>query len=97
MGMIEETKRLLRRRQLARDYIETFSTDHGKRVLADILNRAGVTRPQFHSDPGVTQFNEGHRHLAFSIFRQVHSSLDQLPDFIAEETKRLIQEQHEST
>ncbi len=86
-------KVLWERVQLKRDYIETFSTPHGQRVLADIMKRAGVTAPQFHADPAVTQFREGHRHLAFSIFRQVHSSLDRVLETTTEEIKRQETEQ----
>jgi hypothetical protein len=86
--MINPLKRLQARIELKRDYMETFSTEHGKRVLADILAQAGVTRPRFDADPGVTQFWEGHRHLAMSIYRQVHSSMDALTDLLSEEQKR---------
>lgn len=86
LKMIQE--KLQARLTLKRDYIETFSTPHGKRVLADILAQAGVTRPRFNADPAITQFYEGHRHLAMSIFRQVHTSVDTLTGLLQEETKR---------
>ncbi len=81
-------EKLQARLTLKRDYIETFSTPHGQRVLADILAQAGVTRPRFNADPAITQFYEGHRHLAMSIFRQVHTSVDTLTGLLQEETKR---------
>ena len=76
------------RAQLKRDYKETFESPHGKRVLQHILRVSGATAPRFTSDADTLRWNEAQRHLALSIFRQVHSSLDQLPDYIAEELKR---------
>jgi hypothetical protein len=95
-NIITESMRRLRLLNTRRDYQTVFGTPEGQRVLKDILRRAGVTHPKFNSDPMVTAFNEGARHFASSIFRQVHTSTDQLPDFIAEETRRIIEEQHES-
>lgn len=83
---------LLTRAQLQRDYKETFETPHGKRVLLHILRVSGATAPKFTSDTETLRWNEAQRHLALSIFRQVHSSLDSLPDYIAEELKRTEEE-----
>jgi hypothetical protein len=77
---------------LNHDYKEVFSSPSGQRVLADILKRAGVTRPQFDADPEKARFLEGHRHLAHSIFRMVHSSDESLLKLIAEEQTK--QDQH---
>lgn len=74
--------------KLKHDYQETFGTVHGKRVLADIMRRSGVTRPQFEADPEKARFLEGHRHLAHSIFRMVHSSDEPLLKLISEEQNK---------
>jgi hypothetical protein len=87
---------VLEKIQLSKDYVETFSTPHGQRVLTDILARAGVTRAQFHADPAVTQFREGHRHLALSIFRKSKFSPDLLPELITEQLKRQEETQKET-
>lgn len=76
---------LLRRTALTRDYKETFGSPHGQRVLAHILRVSGVTAPKFSLEPNQLLWNEAQRHFALSIFRQVHSSLDKLPDHIEEE------------
>jgi hypothetical protein len=76
---------LFRSLRLKRDYKEVFGTAQGQRVLADILRRAGVTHPQFDTDPEKARFLEGHRHLAHSIYRMVHSSDEPLLKLIAEE------------
>ena len=80
---------LLDRLQLARDYKETFGTPHGQRVLAHILRISGATSMRFTSDPDQLRWNEAQRHFVLSIFKQVHSSLDKLPDYIQEELKRI--------
>ena len=87
-----ENNRLLARIYRKREYMKVFGTPEGKRVLAHILSVSGVTHPRFHTDPMQTAHNEGQRHLAMSIFRQVHSSMDKLPDYITEEMQRLEKE-----
>lgn len=94
---MDPIKAYLAKRQLRFDYIDTFSSAHGQRVMADILLRSGVTRPVFHSDPMVTQFHEGHRHLAMSIFRQAHYSPDILPGLMTEDLKRQEESQKENS
>lgn len=76
------------------DYKMVFGTEQGKRVLADIMRRAGVTRPVFDADPEKARLLEGHRHLAHSIYRMVHSSDAPLLKLIAEETQRNTHEPH---
>lgn len=83
------------RLKLKRDYQETFGTPHGERVLAHILKVSGATAPKFTSDPEMLRWNEAQRHFALSIFRQVHSSMDKLPDYLTEELKRIESEQTE--
>lgn len=90
--------RLLARIYRKRDYMKTFTeTPEGVRVLKHILSVAGATRPRFHSDPMQTAYNEGQRNLAMSIFRQVHSSMDKLPDYITEEMQRIEKEESETS
>jgi hypothetical protein len=91
--MIDVIARLRERLALRRDYKETFGTPHGQRVLAHILRASGATAPKLTTDADQLRWNEAQRHFALSIFRQVHSSLDKLPDLIAEE----ITKQEEQT
>lgn len=70
-----------------------FSTPQGQKVLADIMKRAGVTRPIFEANPEKARLLEGHRHLAHSIYRLVHSSDELILKQLAEETRN--QTQHE--
>lgn len=83
--MTKSLKALYDSLKLNHDYKEVFSSPQGQRVLADIMKRSGVTRPQFDANPEKSRFLEGHRHLAHSIFRMVHSSDEPLLKLIAEE------------
>lgn len=87
---------IIERIRLVRDYKETFGTPHGERVLRHILSVSGATRPKFTTDPDQLRWNEAQRHLALSIFRQVHSSMDNLPDFITEEMQKAEKDNHPS-
>ena len=82
------------RLSLKKDYVETFETPQGKRVLADILRRSGITQPRFEGDPEKARLMEGHRHLAHSIYRMVHSSDEPLLKLIAEEQRRNNESTH---
>ena len=79
---------ILARIELNRDYKETFGTPHGERVLKHILSISGATRPKFTTYADQLMWSEAQRPFAFSIFRQVHSSMDNLPDYITEELKK---------
>lgn len=85
-------KQMQERLSLKRDYAETFGTSHGQRVLAHLLRVAGVTHPKFTTDADQLRWNEAQRHFAMSIFRQVHGSMDKLPDLIVEQLKHIEQE-----
>lgn len=97
--MFNPIQRLREKLDLKRAYMDVFSgassADQGQQVLRDILSRAGVTRPNFTSDPNLMQHNEGMRRLAMSIFRQVYTSMDQLPALLVEEMQKLEQEKKE--
>jgi hypothetical protein len=88
--MIDRVLQLIERK---RDYKETFGTPHGERVLKHILEVAGVTRPKFTTNAERLVWNEAQRHFAMSIFRQVHGSMDKLPDYITEQIKQTEDEQ----
>lgn len=74
-------------RDLKRDYMETFETPHGKRVLKHLLKVSGVTQPRFSKDADEIRWNEAQRHFVLSIFNQVHGSMDKLPDYLTEQLK----------
>lgn len=86
--MTNPIKQFVARLNLKHDYEEVFKTEAGKRVLSDILKRSGVTSPVFEAEHEKARLMEGHRHLAHSIYRMVHSSDEPLLKLIAEENKR---------
>jgi len=90
--MIDEAKRMLDRIHTKRDYMETFGTPHGDRVLRHIMKTAGATHPKFTTDAQQLLWNEAQRHFAMSIFRQVHGSMDKMPDYLTEQLKQTEQE-----
>lgn len=87
-------RQIYERIQIQKDYRTLFSTPEGKRVLQHILRVSGVSRPKFTVDPNESLWNEAQRHLALSIFRQVHSS-DQLPEYLVEELNKQETEKQE--
>lgn len=90
--MLTEAARALERIRLKRDYMETFGTPHGERVLRHILKTAGATQPRFSTDDRQLLWNEAQRHFAMSIFRQVQGSMDKMPDYLTEQLKQTEQE-----
>lgn len=53
-------------------YKEVFSTPHGQKVLADILNRlCNVDGPAFHENPIGMAFNVARRDVGIEIARMV--------------------------
>lgn len=63
---LEEAQRLL-------DYRQTFGTDHGKRVLADILRRARVVQSSYAgADTHATAFAEGRRRVGLEIIETIN-------------------------
>jgi hypothetical protein len=59
-------KKLRARQQFRDDLLSIIETPAGSRFFERLLKDCGVTHPKFSSDPQVTSFNEGKRHLAMS-------------------------------
>jgi hypothetical protein len=59
-------KKLRARQQFRDDLLAIAATPAGDRFFRRLLRDCGVTFPKFSSDPQVTAFNEGKRHLAMS-------------------------------
>jgi|TARA_R110000796_G_scaffold22098_6_gene64360 hypothetical protein len=59
-------KKLRARQQFRDDLLSIAATPAGDRFFRRLLRDCGVTFPKFSSDPQVTAFNEGKRHLAMS-------------------------------
>lgn len=50
-----------------RDFVNTFSTPEGKRVLATIVGWGHVYKPSMNTDPNLVIFCEGERNMALKI------------------------------
>ena len=53
--------------QLKKDYLQTFNTDAGQRVLEDLKKRFFWYVPTYSSRDGETQLNEGGRKVLLTI------------------------------
>lgn len=70
------------------DYVETFSSDHGKRVLNDHLKACGVFgRTHVSGDPHDSAFNNGMREGALRLVRQMGLSEEELMRMANERAK----------
>lgn len=62
--------------QRNRDYIDTFSTEAGQRVLQDLMEQTGVMRPaHVTGDPYESAYMEGHRQVVLSILDKLGRAL----------------------
>jgi len=62
-------KKLLENAQFVKDVRSIYATPEGKRFFSRFFQDTHVTRPVFSTDPSVTQYNEGKRHLGTSYLR----------------------------
>jgi len=65
-----------RRTQLRQDYLFTFSTDQGQRVLEDLRRAFGDRLSYVEGDPHTTSFNEGAR----SVYLKISALMTQARD-----------------
>lgn len=67
------------RAALALDYRQTFATDHGQRVLADILRRAGMMQDTYDAHPPNAAYNQGKQRVGLEIIEMINANpADQL-------------------
>lgn len=83
------TGRLVNKRRLAKvqDYQKTFQSDHGRRVLYDLIDAHGVMATNFHENPNVLAAREGERGVVLRILAILKTDNEQL--------RKLIEEAHE--
>lgn len=64
-------------KDLSKAYKDTFSSESGKRVLADILRMGRYNQPTFvPGDPYTSAFNEGMRRMALRVVSFVEADLE---------------------
>lgn len=81
--MVEEK---VKRRSLANvlDYKRTFETDHGRRVLWDLMKETGMNSSNFvPSDPYSTAYNEGGRATVLHILSKINTNFAKLEKLIS--------------
>jgi len=74
---------------LDKAYKRVFSTEDGKRVLADILNRGYVHKSICSTDPNITLAAAAKQELALEILHQVELTDDGLQNVIKNYTARI--------
>jgi len=67
------------------DYYDVFTTDKGRLVLSDILERAHIFKSTFNGNPHEAAFMEGERSLALQILA--------ILDFKPDDVLKLLDEQ----
>ena len=71
--------------QLKKDYLNTFGSEAGKKVLADLEKKCFIHQTTFSSAEGRTLFNEGMRFVAVNIKNMLSMNMETLKKFIKEE------------
>ena len=71
----EQIKKL---KQLKTDYLQTFNTDAGQRVLNDLKNRFFWNDTTFSEIQGKTQLNEGGRRVLLTIENMMALPIEEL-------------------
>ena len=57
-------------------YRQTFASEQGRLVLADLLRRAGLLQSSFCADPHETAYREGRRRLGLEIVEAINRDPD---------------------
>ena len=69
-------KPLLAHKKLARDYYDTFSSPHGKKVLHNLMMRSRMGKTTFSENSHELAFNEGQRATVLIILEMMHINND---------------------
>ena len=64
--------------QLKKDYLETFNSNAGKRVLADLERKCFINQTTFSNTEGRTLFNEGMRFVVVNIKNMINMNIAML-------------------
>lgn len=76
MTKADEARRFLAERRT--DYVRTFDTPHGAKVLADLAKFCRAHESTFHADPRVHAVLEGRREVFLRIMEHLQFNDDQL-------------------
>lgn len=78
LNVVQRARQFLIRRSL--DYIQTFESGPGERVLVDLAKFCRAHETSFHSDPRVNAVLEGRREVWLRIQHHLNLSNDKLWD-----------------
>lgn len=73
--------------ELITDYQRTFLTEHGRRVLTNMMNRHYVIDSEFDPDPYVHAFKSGQKAVLAEIFKVLKIDVIALQNRILEEER----------
>lgn len=80
-----EKSALSKQKQRVQDYMITFNSEHGKKVLHDMMTRFGMLRSSFiKGDSHEMAFMEGQRNVLLFIMHQMKIDMDALNKMIDE-------------
>ncbi len=88
--MAEENQaKRINRKRLAKviDYVKTFQSDHGKRVLYDLIDAHGIMATNFHENAHVMAAREGERSVVLRILQILKTDQQKMA--------KLIEDAHE--
>ncbi len=71
--------------QLKRDYLATFNSETGKRVLADLKKKCFINKTTFSAIRDRTLLNEGMRFVVVNIENMMNMNIETLKKLIQEE------------
>jgi hypothetical protein len=83
--MSEEKNKVRAKRVLATitDYQIVFKSEHGRRVLWDMMKHSGMLSPStINGDPYATHFNDGMRSMSLYILQKLNTNAEQLEQMI---------------
>ena len=83
MGDIEQRAKL---EENKKDYLETFSSGRGKKVLEDLEKVCFINKSTYSEKPGGTFINEGMRMVVVHIKNTMNFNLDKLEQIMKEKT-----------
>lgn len=80
----KSTARQLADRKLAKlqDYQKTFNSEHGKRVLYDMLDVHGFMKSNFDENPLVLACREGERAVIVRILQVLKTDIEQIKKIV---------------
>jgi len=84
---MDKTTKVQRTKSVVSCYKRLFTTEDGKRVLADLMKAHKVMSSTFSKDPYETALNEGERNVVLRILKHLHFDMEQFEQRIEQVSK----------